>query len=229
MAKAKITPKNLLRFNKKSVNEDDDEFIITADNIMEHATSDNVSDAMKNLYGEHGFVKGLKPVSPEFRAAGFLRTVTTDSDDWGTCIKGIYACDRDEILLVKCSDNDLAVWGGLASFSAQKHGLKATVIIGSTRDTRDILDMGYPVFSRDIRSCAGLPLNRGTIDEAIYLDGMIIESGDFIVCDVDGVVTVPADRVEEVLEEVNSIVKFEKDCIKRVSEDNEHLDDIIGL
>lgn len=149
MSKGKITPNNILHFNKKSkVEEDRDCDGITLDNILERASSDNVSDALKNLYGKSGLLKYVKPLSNDFKVAGFIRTAETNSNDWGTGVKAIYSCDEDEILLIKCSNNDYAIWGGLASLAALTHGLKATVIIGSSGIPRIFLNWGILYFLR---------------------------------------------------------------------------------
>ena len=231
MARGKITPNNILHFNRKSVVDEEDAFVrdITVDNIIDVASSDNVSDAMKNLLGRSGLLRGVKAVNPVCKVAGFVRTVETSSYDWGTGIKGIYACSEGEILVIKCSNNDYAIWGGLASCSAQVHGVGATVIIGSSRDTEDILSMGYPVFSQDIKSCAGLPSNEGVIGENLIVDDMVISDGDFAVCDVDGVVIVPREHLDEVIDEVNNIKNFESSCFKKITEDNQRLDDLVGF
>lgn len=230
MTNRKITPNNILHFNKKTKKEEMvDNSEITIDNLIEKASSDNVSDAMKNLYGKYGLIKGVKALNNEYKVSGYIRTVETNSNDWGTCIKGIYACKPDEILFIKCSDEEYAVWGELASSAAKKHGVKATVVVGASRDTVDILRLGYPVFSSNIMSRAGLPLNNGNIGEDIIIDDFIIKTGDFAICDADGVVIIPAENIEEVLKEVNNIKIFENKCIKDLFEDNINLDDILDL
>ncbi|MBR0472853.1 MAG: RraA family protein [Methanosphaera sp.] len=231
MSKNKITPNSILHFNKKATEDEDvimaDE--ITLDNILEKSSSDNVSDAMKNLYGEYGLVRDVKPLNGTDRVSGFIRTVDTNSNDWGTCIKGIYACRPGEILFIKCSDDEYAVWGELASSAAYAHGVKATVIVGASRDTSEIIELGFPLFSRTTMSRAGLPLNRGVIGEDLFINDLVIRTGDFAVCDSDGVVVIPRDKIDEVLEEVNNIKKFEQKIIKELFEDNKRLDDIVGF
>ena len=79
------------------------------ENILEKVSSDNVSDALKNLYSYSGLLKSVKPINSKNKIAGFVRTAETSSKDWGTGIKAIYTCENDEILLIKCSDNDYAI------------------------------------------------------------------------------------------------------------------------
>ncbi len=230
MANGKITPKSILNFNKPpKVDEVESENEITIDNLLERVSSDNVSDALKNLYSTDGLIKGVKPVNPKHKVAGFVKTAETNSYDWGTGIKAIYTCDEDEILVIKCSNNDYAMWGGLASCAAQKHGLQAVVLVGSSRDTNDILELDFPVFSQEIQSRAGLPLNEGDIGEKLLVENLVIKTGDFIIGDVDGVVVVPKEKLDEVIIELNKLKKFEDTITKKLIEDNLQMDEIIGF
>lgn len=230
MSKGKITPNNILHFNKKEKKQEPVEVNeITTENILEKANSDNVSDALKNLYNRHGLIKNIKPIDDNFKVSGFIKTAETNSDDWGTCIKAIYSCQPDDILFIKCSDEDYAVWGELASTAAKQHGLKATIIYGSSRDTAEIIELDYPVFSSSIQSRAGLASNNGIIGEKLLIGDNIIKSGDFAVCDRDGVVIIPSENIEEVLDEVNNIKKFEENCLKQLFDENRQLDDILDL
>ncbi len=223
MSKDKITPKNILHQNRKK------EEKITLENILEKASTDNVSDAMKNLYGVSGVIEDVKPIDPKYKVVGKIRTVITNSNDWGTGIKAIYESEKDEILFFKCSDDSKAIWGEMASKAAKEYGIKATVIYGASRDTAEIIELGYKVFSQDIKSNAGKPLNEGIIDTEIRLNNTSIHSGDILIGDIDGVVIIPQDKIDDVLEEVNNIKKFENECIKRLLKDHENLDSILKI
>ncbi|WP_303235873.1 RraA family protein [Methanosphaera cuniculi] len=219
---AKITPKSILKQNRK-------EKKITEKNLEQKASSDNVSDAMKNIFNISGVIEGIKPIDNSFKVVGRIRTAQTDSNDWGTLIKAIYECKEDEILFVKCSDDKKAVWGEMASTAALKNKLKATVIFGASRDTNEIKDLGYKVFSKTTRSNAGLPSYEGTIGEDIIIDDRIIKTGDLLIGDSDGVVIVSQDDVDAILKEVNNIKKFEDKCIKKLVDEDLNLDDILGI
>ena len=219
----KITPITVLNFNKKEPKK------ITLDNLLDISSTDNVSDAMKNLYGKQGLLCDVKPIDSSYKVVGKIKTVETDSYDWGTCIKGIYAAEPGDVLLIKCSDTEHAVWGEMASQAAKKHGLKATVVYGASRDTPDIIKLGYTVFSKEIKSRACLPTNDGTIGDRLILDDMAICDGDILVGDMDGVVIIPQEKVEEVLEEVNNIKKFESSCIKELIKEDKPLDKILKI
>lgn len=231
MSRGKITPNNILHFNNKgNVDEDIDVPLkLSADNLLDFASSDNVSDALKSLYGFSGLVSGVKSVCDDFAVCGFIRTVETSSFDWGTGIKAIYECNPGEILFIKCSDEDYAIWGELASQSALCHGVAATIIVGASRDTVGIRKLEYPVFSSRICSCAGFASNEGVMDSDLFVGNLVVKSGDFVVADVDGVVVIPQDKLDDVLLEVSKILDFENELFDKVVNDNKRLDNLLDL
>ena len=221
MSANKITPKNILNHGKNKNK-------ITLDNLLEKATTDNISDAMKKVCGKNGVIKGIKPIDKSFKVVGKIRTAQTNSSDWGTGIKAIYECEENEILFIDCSDDETAIWGELASLAAQKNKVQATVINGASRDTEGIIELKYPVFSKATMPNAGYALNNGSINERLTIDGNVIVNGDYLAGDCEGVVVIPKERLEEVLEEVNNIKKFETKLMKEMSEDK-HMDTILGI
>lgn len=221
MSVNKITPKSILNHGKNRNK-------ITLDNLLDKATTDNISDAMKKVCGKNGVIRDVKSIDGKSKIVGKIRTAQTNSSDWGTGIKAIYECGENEILFIDCSDDETAIWGELASQAAQQHGLQATVINGASRDTEGIKQLGYPVFSKATMPNAGYALNNGVINERIDIDGNIIVNGDYIVGDSEGVVVIPKECLEEVLEEVNNIKKFETELMKEMSEDK-HLDEILDI
>jgi 4-hydroxy-4-methyl-2-oxoglutarate aldolase len=96
---------------------------------------------------------------------------------------------------------DAAIWGGLLSAAAQARGAGGAVVDGSVRDIRQINRLGFPVFGRspnmrDIR-------RRGVLtafDTVITCGGVRIEPGDYVMADANGVVAIPAEQVDLVLE-----------------------------
>jgi regulator of RNase E activity RraA len=224
MTNKRITPKNILHHNLSKPKDE-----ITLDNLLEKSSTDNVSDALKNLTGKKGVINHVKPIDPDYKVVGYINTCYTNSDDWGTTIKAIYQTEKDEILFVKCSDSENAVWGEMASQAAKKHGLKATVIYGASRDTPDIKALNYPVFSKEIRCNAGLPKNEGNISEHLIIDDRVVSPGDLLVADYDGVVIIPNKLVDDVLKEVNNIKQFESKCISDLLKNDKPLDEILNI
>jgi 4-hydroxy-4-methyl-2-oxoglutarate aldolase len=95
---------------------------------------------------------------------------------------------------------NVAVWGELFSNAAKARGARGFLTDGCHRDTRMVLDLGFPVFSRGPR-----PVDisgRGTvisIGRPVEIAGVIVHPGDVVFAEVDGVIIIPQDVAEETL------------------------------
>jgi regulator of RNase E activity RraA len=101
---------------------------------------------------------------------------------------------------------DGAPWGGNATLQAINKGLSGTVIDGATRDATEIVDIGYPVFTRGttLRHTHGYFYSTCLNDYPVQIGApplqIMVAPGDIVVGDGDGVVVVPADRAGEILD-----------------------------
>ena len=95
---------------------------------------------------------------------------------------------------------NVAVWGELFSNAAKARGARGFLTDGCHRDTRMVLDLGFPVFSRGSR-----PVDisgRGTvisIGRPVEVAGVVVHPGDVVFAEVDGVVIIPQDIAEETM------------------------------
>jgi 3-hexulose-6-phosphate synthase len=190
-------------------------------------TSSQVSDALNNLTGNSGVVGGVKPLF-DIRILGKVVTVDTDSDDWGTCVKAIDTAKKGEILFIHVNDDNKAVWGELTSKTAKEKGIIATVIYGAVRDVRAIKELRYPVFSKNVVPNAGKPKAEGKINVPVKCDDLIVNYEDIIIGDECGVVIIPKEHINNVINEAFKIKKKEEKIIKNIEKGNS-LSSIIGL
>lgn len=106
-----------------------------------------------------------------------------------------------EIYICTGSSPTYALWGGLMSTRAAKLGAVGAVLDGYHRDTREILNLGFPVFSTG--SYGQDQRVRGRVIDyrcpLRFANGCRVESGDLVVADIDGVVVVPAAREKQIL------------------------------
>lgn len=115
---------------------------------------------------------------------------------------------------------DVAVWGGLMTAGAVVNGLEGAVLDGGVRDVEEIeRDFGFPVFARSI--CPATTVGRFKTVAAnvpVSVGGVIVNPGDLIVGDRDGVVVVPAGLVEAVLKEAQDIEDREREQTRLIRE-----------
>jgi regulator of RNase E activity RraA len=105
---------------------------------------------------------------------------------------------------------------------AQFLGVKGAIIEGRFRDLQEIVDMKFPVWAKGQSTMGAAPFSRvATVGEPIQLadDSMcpiIVKTGDIIVADEDGVVRVPADLVDKVLEQCRLRTAMDAKCMEDV-------------
>ena len=169
-----------------------------------------ISDALDKL-GIVGQCYKIKPRSSDFRMAGRAWTLKYGPAANPPGTVGDFIDDvapGSVIVLDNNGREDATVWGDILTEIAHRRGIAGTVINGINRDTHLCLSLGYPVFSLDhwMRTgkdrvqveATGIPVNIG---------GARVTPGDILKGDTDGVVVIPKeheDRVLEIAEEIEA-------------------------
>jgi len=143
----------------------------------------------------------IKPIHPLPRLVGRAFTVDCPAGDNLTLHYALTRVARGEVLVVDAKgDVEAGPWGDLMTLAAQQAGVAGLVIDGAVRDVDAIAQLGFPVFARGV-SIKGTSKSRaGRLNVPVNCAGVVVEPGDVVVGDRDGVVVVPAARVAEVLE-----------------------------
>lgn len=100
------------------------------------------------------------------------------------------------VVVMRCGDRISAMWGELLSAAARVRGATGAVMDGAVRDVEQILEMGFPVFSRGFS-----PLDSSGRQEVVEhgrpvrCGAALVNPGDWIVGDVMGAVVIPRDLV----------------------------------
>ena len=186
-----------------------------------------VSDALNKITGNPGVLSGIKPLSDK-NIVGRAVTASTMADDWGTSIKAIEAAKDGEVLVIKVEGDDQAVWGELASKTAQEKGIVSTVIDGAVRDVGAVKKLKYPVFSKTIVPNAGSSKAEGKVNIPITCGNVTVNPQDLIIGDECGVVVIPDEHLKEVIDETLRIKKNETQIISKI-EKGYSFSDILGL
>lgn len=116
---------------------------------------------------------------------------------------------------------DAAAWGGLASALATSKGVVGTVINGCCRDVEEIRGLEYPLWSVGVfprRSRNKFEI--GSVGDEINVCGVQVRPDDIVVGDSDGVVVIPSDRVQEVLDLASEISAREEEALRQISGGN---------
>ncbi|KAF4535762.1 Ribonuclease e inhibitor rraa dimethylmenaquinone methyltransferase protein [Lasiodiplodia theobromae] len=191
-------------------------------------TTCDVADGLSKLKHPHGgFLDGLTMYSPVFQSGptkivgeAFTVKFVPKSDTESPKVQGNYIdqIPRDAVVFISQPLPHVnAVYGGLMSLRAQKLGAAGVVIDGRLRDLQEHRDLGFPIFARAVGTTAGgavcrpsainVPVRLNSADQEAW-----IEPGDYIIADLNGVVRVPRDQAEAVLEAIPGIVEADEKC-----------------
>ncbi|HWR13568.1 MAG TPA: RraA family protein [Terriglobales bacterium] len=167
-----------------------------------------IADALDELgYHEQAMREYLRPLTPGTKFAGWARTISCRDifyippDPYGLEIEAIDSILPGEVVAVATGESKRnAPWGELLSTAATARGARGAVIDGLVRDVNKIQSIGFPVFAAGIKPVDSK--GRGLVVDynfPVMCGGILVNPGDLMVGDYDGVVAIPAALVDETL------------------------------
>jgi len=133
-----------------------------------------------------------------------------------------------DVLVVDAGGDIGGYWGKVLTVAAQQRGLAGLVIDGGVRDVADLKELRFPVFARGIDVRGTIKRDRGEIAAPVTVGGVRVEHGDLVLGDGDGVVSVPAAKIDQVLVAAHEREARERDVVERLCR-GELTVDIYGL
>jgi 3-hexulose-6-phosphate synthase / 6-phospho-3-hexuloisomerase len=167
----------------------------------------NVTDAMQRQGAIHGLLPRLK--DPSIKMVGPAVTVVTRDGDWAKPVEAIDHAGPGDVIVIDAGGGTTALWGELATWSAHGRQVAGVVIDGAVRDIDSILELGFPVFSRNVSPNAGEPKGHGEIGVEVTVGGQKVRPGDWIVGDASGLVVVPRERAQEIANRALDVMEHE--------------------
>jgi 3-hexulose-6-phosphate synthase len=190
---------------------------VNLQSLLENISACQLSDAYNSISHRSGTIKSIKPINNQ-KVWGSIYTAETASDDWGTSAMAIDAAGEGDVLFFKVDNDDMAIWGELASTCAKNNGIKATVVFGSVRDLDALLYMDYPIYASNYVPNAGLALGLGTLNRPIEIEGNTINPGDFFFADESGIVVIPKELFAKTMLSVLGVKLKESAIIEKLAE-----------
>jgi 4-hydroxy-4-methyl-2-oxoglutarate aldolase len=145
----------------------------------------------------------IKPVAPGMRLRGAAVTVSCPPGHNLRVHQAIYVAQPGDVLVVDVGGGaEYGYWGEIMTVAALACHLGGLVIDGGVRDCERLAELGFPVFSRGIciRGTGKDPAAGGSINQPVRIGDVVVEPGDLVVGDADGVVTIARDRMDDVLD-----------------------------
>jgi len=173
--------------------------------MFTRATCANISDAMHHK----GWLPGVRGLTRGMKCAGPALTVWAYPGDWSKPVEAIDQAEPGTVLVIDVRGEGPAVWGEGASKSCVSRKVAGVVINGCARDTKEIIALGFPVFSAMIGPQAGDPRGVGMIGVPLKIGETPVRTGDWIIADDDGVICVPQERAIEIANRAMDVVERE--------------------
>lgn len=199
---------------------------------MSRFETPSVSDLMNRLYTVETAIRCLTAPTAE-RLIGPACTVKVFPGDNLMVHKALDVARPGDVLVIDASSTGLnAVLGDIISTKARHRGIAGFVIDGLVRDIEGIIALGdMPVFARGVTPIGPLHRGPGEINYPVSIGGIVVQAGDLILGDANGVVVVPHQSVEEVLTRLKRQAAGERDYLAAVADgtfSNAWVDKVLG-
>ncbi len=188
--------------------------------------SASVADAVDQIVGKRGYMDyTIKPRINEKKVVGPAVTIQEGPTDEVLppqhALDAIDKSPEGSVIVIGVNgEPNVAIWGGIMTAGAVANGLAGAILDGGVRDIMEIRrDYDFSVFARSISP--GTTLGRFktlSSNEPVECGGILVNPGDLIVADLDGVVVVPKEHVTAVLERATEIEMREAKQAKLIRE-----------
>jgi 4-hydroxy-4-methyl-2-oxoglutarate aldolase len=176
----------------------------------------NLSDALDKV-GLRGAVSGIRPmyacprivgraVTIKIMAAGMLKS------EHHLGVHAIDAASSGDIIIVdNHGDTENNCWGEILSMGAKMKGVSGVVVDGAARDIDMCAKFEFPVYARGtVPITARGRIMQESVNEVIRIGNVQVRPGDIVMADINGVVIIPVEKLDEVLEVAEQISQKEE-------------------
>jgi 4-hydroxy-4-methyl-2-oxoglutarate aldolase len=167
----------------------------------------------------------IKPIAAGMRLSGIAFPLQLKPGDNLALHQAIYQAPKNSVLIIDAFDvTEFGPFGEIMAVAAQAQGIRGLVTTGSVRDRDAIASLSFAVFSKGICIRGTEKFVPGRFGESIVIDGVVINPGDFVLGDSDGVVIIPFARAQELTQAAVDREAKEQQIMQRLREGARTLD-----
>jgi len=166
----------------------------------------------------------IRPLTTNARFVGPALTVRMEPGNQVDCLDALAVAQGGDVIVVDAAgETETSIWGGLMAGLCKMKGVVGAVVDGAIRDTDEIRDIGFHIFSKAI-----VPRSTHTpfsgrmepleVNVPIQCAGVVVRPGDLIVADEVGVTVVPLDQARDVLQRAREQAEKEEATRARIRE-----------
>ena len=176
-----------------------------------------LSDSMHRNIGTVGLQPYHRPVKQTM--AGTAVTARSRAGDNLTYLRALEFCRPGDVLVIDGGGDLLnAAVGGILSFYAAHIGLQGVVVDGAIRDVAEIREREFPVYARGVTHRGPYKDGPGEINVTISVGGMVVNPGDIIVGDQDGLLAIPQDDALALIDKARGVLEAEAETMRAMKE-----------
>ena len=184
-----------------------------------------ISDAM----GRYGAMRGILPLTRGMKVGGPALTIQTYRCDNLMVHVGLQMAEEGDVLVVDAGGIDYTgVWGGHMTDMALIKKLGGIVVDGAVRDSTEMIEKGFPAFSKGVCPLGGHKDDPGSVGVGIACGNVRVNPGDIVIGDDDGVVVIPQEEIDVILDKCRKI-KAKEVVTEKAMLEGKTLYDLIGM
>lgn len=176
-----------------------------------------LSDNMHRNIGTAGLLPYHRPGRRTM--AGTAVTARSRGGDNLTYLRALEFCRPGDVLVIDAGgDLNNAIVGGILSFYAASIGVQGVVVDGAIRDVAEIRERDFPVYARGVTHRGPYKDGPGEINVPISVGGMVVNPGDVVVGDQDGLLAIPQPGIGQLIERARAHLEAEAKTIQAMKE-----------